>query len=319
LLCTFDHSKCLLGCVYNPPTNSKYYDEKLLDIINDELHENILLHRPDLYATFNARTSSNDDHLQNTKTDGNFEPVEYHPPKRVNRDQICNTRGEALLEFCKSTGLYIVNGRIGKDSTMGSLTCLTRCGDGKVGGSTVDYLLVNERLFHKLSAFEVLDTMIKSDHLPLIFTCRTVDARKDNRRNSLQTESMGTNVYRKVNWSENTELFMEKINSEYTHSWIMEINRMIDCWDLPGAVSALHEIMLYCCSHLIFEPKQHGTTKTTYKPWFNKDCRLAKKLTQRNLNMYRKTGSKELLEKYLQSKKNYITCRRRHKRQYKIN
>ena len=42
---------------------------------------------------------------------------------RINKDLIMNSNGRKLTELCQFTDVNIVNGRVGKDSTIGEYTC----------------------------------------------------------------------------------------------------------------------------------------------------------------------------------------------------
>ena len=64
-----------------------------------------------------------------------------------------------LLNFCKATGLKILNGRVGDDREMGNFTCHT-----SAGSSTVDYCLTRERNFDHVENFYVGEINTISDH-----------------------------------------------------------------------------------------------------------------------------------------------------------
>ena len=64
-----------------------------------------------------------------------------------------------LLNFCKATGLKILNGRVGDDREMGNFTCHT-----PAGSSTVDYCLTRERNFDLVENFYVGEINTISDH-----------------------------------------------------------------------------------------------------------------------------------------------------------
>ena len=44
--------------------------------------------------------------------------------KRKSQDKYIKGHGKSLIEFCKSSGLRIANGRIGSDKDLGQFTCL---------------------------------------------------------------------------------------------------------------------------------------------------------------------------------------------------
>ena len=63
--------------------------------------------------------------------------------------------------------MLIVNGRVGKDRTIGNLTCFTHNGE-----STVDYLLTSYENFDLLLDFHVHDFNVHSNHAPVTFDLR---------------------------------------------------------------------------------------------------------------------------------------------------
>ena len=77
-----------------------------------------------------------------------------------------NKYGNLLLECCKRCGLFICNGRIFTDRTIGRNTCKD--------SSIVDYLIVHPSMFDFISYFKVEDfnpmTMFSDVHCRLSFT-----------------------------------------------------------------------------------------------------------------------------------------------------
>ena len=62
---------------------------------------------------------------------------------RVSQDKVVNEHGNYLLNFCKASGLRIINGRIGNDGGIGKFTCVT-----ENGCSVVDYVLCRPELMY---------------------------------------------------------------------------------------------------------------------------------------------------------------------------
>ena len=60
------------------------------------------------------------------------------PTSKASMDNTCNTRGNILLDLCKSTSLSIGNGRLGSDKSTGTYTYFT-----KHACSTTDHLLLS--------------------------------------------------------------------------------------------------------------------------------------------------------------------------------
>ena len=83
---------------------------------------------------------------------------------RNNEDRTVNMSGRRILDICRMSNLRIANGRIGKDASKGSVTCVK-----SRGSSTVDYVLCTPVLLNILNDFEVLPVNEYSDHNPIVF------------------------------------------------------------------------------------------------------------------------------------------------------
>ena len=70
-----------------------------------------------------------------------------------------------LLEFCKQTGLRIINGRVGNDCGLGRYTFA-----GSRGSSLVDLILASPDFFTFIDQFEVHEPHILSDHCLISFS-----------------------------------------------------------------------------------------------------------------------------------------------------
>ena len=71
------------------------------------------------------------------------------PLNRANCDKQTNNNGHWLLDICKNNNLFIVNGRIGKDTSIGAPTFCDR--------STMNYTIVSAECFKILCEFELLE------------------------------------------------------------------------------------------------------------------------------------------------------------------
>ena len=88
--------------------------------------------------------------------------------KRYSHDKsITNSHGKMLIELWKSTGMLIVNGRIGNDKGIGASTRVDT-----TGSSVVDYVIVTPRLFKEIIGFTIGPKFPESDHLPLAMTLK---------------------------------------------------------------------------------------------------------------------------------------------------
>lgn len=87
-----------------------------------------------------------------------------------------NNYGNKLIEFCKTLGLYIMNGRVGKDQYVGALTCKN--------SSVVDYAIGAASFISMVYDFEILefDQMYSDVHSGLSLSLK-VDIENATKRN----------------------------------------------------------------------------------------------------------------------------------------
>lgn len=179
-----DKSKnVLLGCVYIPPEFSPYSSDEAFLQLEDELitHSNFSKNVA-LIGDFNSRTSIGSDFvipdenlLEILQVDDDISQENIFtylilekkniPLQRYSCDKgRVNKYGNLLLECCKRCGLFICNGRIFTDRTIGRNTCKD--------SSLVDYLIVHPSMFDFISYFKVEDfnPMFSDVHCRLSFT-----------------------------------------------------------------------------------------------------------------------------------------------------
>lgn len=101
-----------------------------------------------------------------------------------------NRHGSALLELCKTCGLRILNGRSGRDATVGECTY-----QGTNGKSVVDYILCHNRNLKRVLDFNIEKTTVHSDH-NLVY-CQLL---RHNHDTCNQDTSYSSNPARKLIW-----------------------------------------------------------------------------------------------------------------------
>lgn len=82
---------------------------------------------------------------------------------RLRKDKVTNNNGRRLVDLCRSLDLHIVNGRAGKDKTIGECTS-----DRK---STIDNAIASTELFPQLIDINVdtFDKYLSDKHSPICF------------------------------------------------------------------------------------------------------------------------------------------------------
>ena len=101
-----------------------------------------------LCGDLNARTSDFPDFVQDdTAAHIHALPDDYStdiPLKRVSEDRGFNRFGSELLDFCKQTGMRILNGRAGVDGDIGKCTYV-----GSAWRSLVDYVIASPHIYFR--------------------------------------------------------------------------------------------------------------------------------------------------------------------------
>ena len=154
-----------IGTCYLNPSHAKNTDRKIARLAEDVVS---LQERGDvmLLGDLNARTGNLEDTITPDESDELFELYLEHPPlKRNSQDSTVNSRGNELLDMCKSFDLNIINGRKTGD-LFGNYTCFKWS-----GSSVVDYLVVSSSVSRGIPLFRVGEFLPwLSDHCPLYFT-----------------------------------------------------------------------------------------------------------------------------------------------------
>ncbi|VDI64497.1 Hypothetical predicted protein [Mytilus galloprovincialis] len=168
----------VFGVVYIPPEYTRYSSDEAVNEIEQEfLRFSNISNYICLLGDFNARTGCDDDfviinedeHGDNNLSDFIENPINALealsiPTKRESMDKGKNRYGNMLLNFCKGNGVFILNGRLGRDQNIGRFTCRN--------ASVVDYCISTPELLKTFKDFEVLDSskLLSDVHNPLSIT-----------------------------------------------------------------------------------------------------------------------------------------------------
>lgn len=174
---------------------------------------------------FNSRTSICPDYVVNDEFDHmSVLPDEYISDTQLPRfsqdEGHVNNNGLLLLDFCKQTGLRIMNGRVGNDSEIGRYTFV-----GHRGCSVVDYGICSQNLFNFIKEFEVQEPNILSDHCMINFSFDFIKQ---------QVSDAPSEDFEYVNskfvWNnELKEEYLEKLQQSLTTEKLFELNSNISC------------------------------------------------------------------------------------------
>ena len=163
--------------MYIPPENNKYASiEALSEIENQFQNFRKKYQYFCLHSDFNSRTSKEPDFIDFERESGNIENGEYLfidtsnvymleelgiPLRRANEDKVINQCVRKLLDFCKYSDVFILNGRIGEDKDIGKFTFKN------VG--VVDYIIASPEYLKHITNFQVLEfsKLLSDVHCPI--------------------------------------------------------------------------------------------------------------------------------------------------------
>ena len=201
----YNREEDIIVCIlYIPPSDSSWF-KKGKSFNFDKLKEEIAFYEHQASSVFifrdhNARVGTENDYIVSDEINEFLSfPDNYIPddvetlPRRVSRDQEFDQKGHANepINFCKSTGYRIANGRIGSDKEKGHFTCYK-----PNGNSIVDYLLVKAKDFAKISNFEIGEVNEYSDHCYLSLKIKKKNS-KCRRKYELANKKFGnTNTHK---------------------------------------------------------------------------------------------------------------------------
>lgn len=301
--------------IYIPPYKSKYWNTVLtgkgIDLLEQCLHElynsynefSILVN-----GDLNARTSN---HNLNFSLMDNADETTVsllcNQMARHSQDKDVNIFGLQLLDFCNIFDCFLLNGLSKRQYDDGYTFISDR------GSSVVDYFIMSYDLFAKTETMrlKLLDEE-HSDHFPvelsvLVYDCDPyVDCSNSNARNS---ETVIKVVWQKEKESEFKESLRSRVNVEKYNSAFNSIEGNVN-----AAVSLFNDVVKSAAECMVKKCNISGIKK---EPWFDNECKIAKRESRCKLRVYRRRKTSVDLHEYLEKKKVYTTLRKLKRRAYR--
>ncbi|XP_062583214.1 uncharacterized protein LOC134244980 [Saccostrea cucullata] len=199
------------------------------------------------------------------------------PLHRVVQDVHVNNFGYKMIDFCKNNDIYIVNGRAGSDKYVGGLTCK--------GSSTVDYVVATAPMFKFIKDFDISDfcNLYSDVHNPVSFSILPALSTKH------RCEDIVENQSRVKLWSQDqAKHFPENVDISKVKDIENELDILTSSTETSNiSKDTLNEVTNKLCGIFL------NTAKSTFgvsrnfkkdncenkrnKPWFNKECKTARK------------------------------------------
>ena len=226
----------------------------------------------------NAHTRSMNDWVESDDYDNSFVPLpDFYiddfsfPIKRASKDnkQVCSN-GNQLLDFCKTTGLRIVNGRIGDDRNNGDFTYYDRH-----GGSVIDYFISSQDLFSLLTNFSISPPTSFTDHCMLLLEINCT--RSLQCVTNVEHDTTEHIVRSKIKWSkELNDLFVNNIRqcSNNLDNIITRCEENGECTE--DTISNFTNILIDTVPKELLQPiyKQTNRQKKRDPEWMCEMCRI---------------------------------------------
>ncbi len=204
-------------------------------------------------------------------------------PVRKSHDTVCNKQGKLLLDFCKSTGLRIVNGRF-NDSGQFTYFRLLRKGTTKVAKSMIDYLLVPSNNFIDIVQFEVNSKMPESDHCSISYR---FSANIVPNRESVSNGIDYLKPYYKYKWEDSKcENFMQCLFDEvgitFLENFTDSIRELRSCDEVSDTFGCfIEQAAARCLTKAKFKVER---PEIPQNDWYDEECKVLRKKLKDNKN-----------------------------------
>ena len=319
----FKNSNCIFGVLYIPPENSAFSSLSLFDDL-----ENIVLNFSSqfddcsfcIFGDLNAKTGNLNDfvHLDRYVIQDNVDDITLQdisqnslvelgfPLEHFSKDtRNCDNYGYRLLEFCKFTGLHIVNGRCGLDAYIGKSTCSS--------GSVIDYVLASNINFSRIKHFDILeyDPLYSDVHCALELCFCVAGVLTDSSNDDVDTSFS----FDKPIWEPTAEeSFVNNLDNSALDSLLLELDGINEDTISEDVVNKITvsvanvitgaakkcDMIKHCQVN-----RNRSKPKAACKPWFDSDCKSLRKEYFRSKHRYRYVKTQENYDCLINNSKRY--------------
>ena len=228
--------------------------------------------------------------------------------ERKSEDEVINNFGKKLIEICACFDLVPLLGLVCKNFPDGFTYISER------GQSTVDHVICSIDMIDLIHELRI-ENRVESDHLPLAFRCGGLNMVKKQYNNTTLTKYI---------WdSEKAAEYSDYLLREDTSLRIFELSGLLDT-DVELSLTKFNEIIKDAgkCMQVVIKT---GGNKCTRNPWFDDECKSAKKEAKHALTKFRLASRKsddvraEKLKDYRVKRATYQNIIRKKKMEYREN
>ena len=220
--------------------------------------------------------------------------------------EVDNKHGTQLLDLCKSTGMLILNGRMGRDKGIGEFTR-----DDTTGRSVVDYMIGTPRLFDLVQHFQVLDKFPESDHraISLSMTSSRCIANND-KLPSLNWEPHTRYIWTRDKLSELTVTMIDGVSDSYKQACLQSV---ADLCDVDSVARNFDNYISQACRRTFSHDARTCRKHTKDPAWYDAECRRKR---VHAITAGECISNDEDREKQITACQQYRACKQRKKRAY---
>ncbi len=296
----------MLGGVYIPTKQSLYtqndaFDQIAGEIVKCQNDDDVLL-----CGDFNGHTGKDDDYvdiddLHNIDSIENIKEILQSCKNtnlhRVNEDKSKkDVYGNRLLDFCKSTSLCIMNGRVGQDKQIGKVTTTK--------GTVVDYMIASPKLFKQICDFYIddFDPLFSDIHQKMKLV---LDKKLNSKPSSKNRKHEHKNSTKIGKWKNEKKMnFLENLNSDEINKLTEHVTKGDDI-SVEDINKSLNNILLEAAS-MTFKVSPKGKRKTKIlRHGYNQNCKIARDNYYKSRNIYRKLKNDKTLQDVREKSKSY--------------
>ena len=293
----------ILVCAYIPPLDSPYYRDKQVSSNISLLEDTVMTFQENfprspilICGDMNARIGQWDIHADGTTLDGeDMDASEcaggnFSSP-RATQDRTVNAFGRLLRNFCLVHHATIMNGCSAGDDS-GRFTYISPHGD-----SVIDYGMIIAQCLPYTVDFRVA-SRIESHHMPLEMVLGPPKLRCE--------PTPKLTVISKLCWDDTkTELMKKKVYSQEFNDKLTEATASLDN-SIDAAVAQISDALFWSADCM--KKEIVVSDRISHKPrapWFDVECKEARKEVYGALKKYRDSKSAEDKELYTHVRKRY--------------
>ncbi|XP_041350956.1 uncharacterized protein LOC121369940 [Gigantopelta aegis] len=212
-----------------------------------------------------------------------------------------NGHGYKLIDLCKNSNLYLVNGRVGEDRGIGQPTCK--------GSSVIDYAIASFTVLERILKFKVneFEPLFSDIHNPL--TMRLNIHTASGKHHAVINNEL---TPRKWNTKE-AKHYSENINKETVNDINVILNELCEHFSkekLNGAVERIGTLFVDTAADTFGYTQarvraRHKRENTRNKAWFGNHCRTLRRKYTEARSAYKQRKTPDNKQRLLNASKSY--------------